>query len=130
MFSNTPAPKAMLFFPILLLATVGILSFLVIRNMSAIPTGGTDNYTSSSATPTSQQSSNSGTTSQSQGNSLNDALAKVPISGYPENTCPEAYVKESNGNRFALADGNKYSLSSSAATWIEGNCPETETLNY
>ncbi len=88
--------------------------------------------TTSSGTVTSQQvnttSSNAQTTQSKDINK--DAMSQVPISGFPDETCPSYLVKESNGNRFALHDGKKYSISSSIATWIEANCSDTQTLNY
>lgn len=137
MFSNTPAPKAMLLFPIVLLVTVTLLSFLVFRNLSSANNSTTDMSTSSSMTTstgtiTSQVNSTSSNAQTTQSKDINrDAMSQVPISGFPANTCPAILVIESQSNNyFAIDDGKKYSIKKSESDWIKANCPEVETLNY
>lgn len=133
MFSNTPAPKAMLVIPLVLLIIVGLLAFLVINSLSSNVSIGNTNTSSTSSMTTSSSSSQVTTSqgmSQSTEDNFNDALGKVPKSGYPDNTCPEAFVLESSGNRFAIDGGEKYSLSSSQAAWIQNYCPNSQVLNF
>ena len=134
MFSSTPAPKALLVFPLVLSVTVILLSFLVFRNLSSTTNSTSDINTSSSMTTSSGQqvnttSSNAQTTQSKDINK--DAMSQVPISGYPDNTCPAILVVESqNNNYFAIDEGKKYSIQKTIADWIKANCPDVETLNY
>lgn len=150
MFSNTPAPKAMLLFPLVLLVTVGLLSFLVITRQSASTNTQDSNSNSSSSTSqamtTSSNNNNNGNSNGNQGNNANngnsspttqskdinkEAMSQVPISGFPENTCPAILVIEAQSNNyFAINEGKKYGIKKTDADWIKANCSDVETLNY
>lgn len=129
MFSNTKAPKALLIIPLLLLVVVGLLGYLTIQTLTTNTTanGGSTNTTSSSG----QQTQSASSSSQSATSDANkEALNKPPKSNYPDNTCPAILVTENNANKFAVDNGEKYSLSPSQASWIQANCPDLEVLNF
>jgi len=131
MFSNTKASPSMLLILVFLLFTVIILSVLVAVSFSnSAPVGLNNQQNSGDQSATPENNSGNNQKPQNPQDKFSKALSAIPESGFPANKCPQALIEGSSGQRFALDNNRKYSISADIKIWIKANCADTQILNF